>query len=243
MGPSDASTRWRLGALRYTRTRVISPDKWQSGKQLRPGTSTRHAYSSVPWPPANTPKQPGGFEPRHLVWYPYPKDGERPSKDTFDDLTALLRAARAGDTILIRHDGLLQIRTTVEVERPRGSTGDFKLSFKPFSGSKPILTGDADGTKLDQTLFRLLSGEVSFEGVQFLLKPSRPRNPQTGAAVAVVGGKTCSFTNCVFTLAEEDEAKAAGLVSDPDKVIAMDTRQPTPDVNSTAASSGQDRPT
>ena len=77
-----------------------------------------------------------------------------------------------------------------------------------------------------------MSGEVTFDGVQFFLKPSRPKNPQTVAAIAIVGGKGCTFTNCIFTLAEEDESRAvAVLVSDPDKVMAMDgTNRPTPDV-------------
>jgi hypothetical protein len=81
-------------------------------------------------------------------------------------------------------------------------------------------------------LFRLLGGEVEFDGVQFLLKPSRPRNLQTVAAVTVVGGKGCTFTSCVFTLLEEDEARSAAvLISDPDKVMAMDARdRPTPEV-------------
>jgi hypothetical protein len=126
----------------------------------------------------------------------------------------------------------LPIRNTVEIERPRGTTGDFRLTFKPFNGTKPILTCDAEGARLDQTLFRLLGGEVAFEGLQFFLKPSRPRNPQTVAAVAVVGGKGCTFTNCVFTLLEEDESRAAAvLVSDPSTFMAMDAQnRPTPDV-------------
>src|SRR4029077_12543125 len=107
-----------------------------------------------------------------------------------------------------------------------------KRRSKPFPGSKPILTTDPDDRTLDQPFFRLLSGEVAFDGVQFLLKPSRPKNPQTVAAIAIVGGKGCTFTNCTFTLAAEDESRAAAvLVSDPDREMAMDgTSRPTPDV-------------
>ena len=88
------------------------------------------------------------------------------------------------------------------------------------------LTPRADWTKLDQSLFRLLSGEVEFDGLQFLLKPSRPRNRQEVAALTVIGGKGCTFKNCVFTLQEEDESKAAAvLIADPDKFMVMDTKE------------------
>src|SRR4029079_312043 len=63
-----------------------------------------------------------------------------------------------------------------------------------------------------------------------------PRFPQIVAAVSVVGGKTsaCTFNECVFTLVEEDEAKAAlvQLVPDPQKIMAMDKdkEHPAPDM-------------
>ena len=204
-----------------------------------PGTTTRRAYASVAWPPANLAKQPGVIEPRpvarQLVWYPHPDVMDLPlPRDTNTELDPLLKVAQHGDTILIRHTGLLHFKKAIELERPRKSAGDFKLTFKPFNGSKPILTAEEDGNRLDQSLFKLLSGEVAFEGVQFLLKPSRPRNPQTTVAVAVGGGKACSFTNCVFTLLEEDESRAAAvLVTDPNTVMVMegpDRLIPTPHV-------------
>jgi hypothetical protein len=182
----------------------------------------------VAWPPANLAKEPSAIESRpaarQLVWYPIPHARELPlPPDTYTELESLLKVAQHGDTILIRHDGLLRFAKSIELERPRKTPGEFKLTFKPFHGSKPILTGDAEGNRLDQSLFKLWTGEIAFEGVQFLLKPSRPRNPQTAAAVAVVGGKGCSFSNCVFTLMEEDESKAAAvLVTDPGTEMAMD---------------------
>jgi predicted Ser/Thr protein kinase len=189
---------------------------------------SRRAYPDLQWPPLEPATS--AAEERRLVWYPNPPEGEPLPKDTYADLDALLKAARSGDKVLIRHDGLLRLERTAEL-KVRGGATDFRLTFKPFPGSKPILTATGDQV-LDQTLFRLLGGEVTFDGLQFLLKPSRPRNPQTVAAVTVVGGKACTFTNCVFTLAEEDEAKAAVvLVADPDKVMAMDGAvRPTPDL-------------
>jgi serine/threonine protein kinase len=229
----DGAEPWQAFSLDTLEPNLSVPDREIAivGVQFHsPGTTTRRTYSSVPWPPPNLPKQSSATEPRQLVWFPQPeaKDAALP-KDTYSDLSTLLKAARNGDTILIRHTGLLHLERTIEIEKPRGMTGDFKLTFKPFNGSKPILTGDADGARLDQTLFRLLGGEVAFEGVQFLLKPSRPKNLQTVTAVAVVGGKGCSFTNCVLTLLEEDDAKViAVVVADPDKVMAMERDRPVP---------------
>src|SRR4029453_16507624 len=101
----------------------------------------------------NLPKQPSTGEPRQLVWYPGPDAKDIPlPRDTYTELETLLKVARNGDTILIRHTGLLEVRKAVDLERPRGSSGDFKLTFKPFNGSKPTLTSEADGNRLDQTL-------------------------------------------------------------------------------------------
>lgn len=212
---------------------VVDRDVAIVGAQFHPpGTSTRLAYLDGPWPPANMPKRSSTAEPRQLVWYPQPAKDEPLPPGTYSDLSALLKVAHSGDTILIRHTGLWPLEKTIDLEKPRNSSGDFKVTFKPFDGSKPILTPDPTGLALDQTLFRLLSGEVEFDGVQFLLKPSRPRNLQTVAAVKVVGGKGCTFTNCVFTLLEEDEAKSAAvLISDPDTIMVMEapTRM-TPEV-------------
>ena len=100
--------------------------------------------------------------------------------------------------------------------------GEFKVTFKPFPGSKPILTIQDDNER-DQTLFKMKSGEVTFDGIQFLLKPNRPKNAQIVAAVAVLGGKSCTFRNCTFTLAEEDDSRVAVVyLPDADKVMAMD---------------------
>jgi tRNA A-37 threonylcarbamoyl transferase component Bud32 len=187
----------------------------------------RRAYPRLAWTPVK-PKSPA--EPRQLVWYPFPKDGEVLPPGTSADLVALLRVARLDEVIFIHHDGLLPLEAAVELKARAGAT-DFKVTFKPFPDTKPVLAAQG-GQVLDQTLFRLLNGEVTFDGIQFLLKPSRPRSAQKVAAVAVIGGKACTFTNCVFTLAEEDDSKAAVVVvDDPDKVMAMDgAARPTPDV-------------
>ncbi len=218
---------WRAFRLKLTDPAVFTPgDRTRViGAQFH-GTLGFRAYPElIAFPPP--PKELFVANPRAIVWYPEGKDD--PLSNTFTELAAVLRAAQPGSEILIRHDGPLAFETTVEL-KPRGGATEFRVTFKPFPGSKPILTS-AGGPALDQTLFRLMSGEVAFEGLQFLLKPSRPRD-QIVAAVSIIGGKVCAFTNCVITLAEEDDSKAAAvLVADPSKVMAMDgALRPTPDV-------------
>src|SRR5207249_7911137 len=119
--------------------------------------------------------------------------------NTYSSLAALLEKVQPGDEVLIRHDGLLPLKKAADLDKPRGGAADFKVTFRPFPGSKPVLAAPGDQA-LDQSLFRLLGGEVVFDGVQFLLKPSRPKSPQKVAAVTAVSGKACTFSNCVFTL-------------------------------------------
>src|SRR5581483_5554164 len=124
----------------------------------------------------------------------------------YSDLATLLKKVQPGDEILIRYNGLLKLESTIDLEKPRATgagAGELRVTFKPDRGFTPILAAPG-GERLDQTLFRLINGEVTFEGVQFLLKPSRPRD-QTVAAVAIFGGRGCSFRGCVFTLCEEDD--------------------------------------
>jgi serine/threonine protein kinase len=178
------------------------------------------------------PDQIGGFppppktssaEPRQLVWFPeLPREEQPPPKDTHHDLAYLLTLARPGDTILIRHNGLLPLEKTVDLEKARNGAGEFRLTFRADRGFAPVLAAPGND-KLDQTLFRLVNGEVAFEGIQFVLKPARPKNAQVVAAVTVIGGRACSFKDCVFTLAEEDDSRAAAVhLADPDKVMAME---------------------
>jgi serine/threonine protein kinase len=174
----------------------------------------------------------GGFPPipkspvpdkRTLVWYPKaPEDAVLP-KDTYPDLAFLLTKARNGDEILIHHDGPLPVeRVEIKPRAGADTSAAFRVTFKPDIGCQPVLTAAGD-EKLNQTLFLVHSGMARFEGLQFLLKPSRPKNAQrvAGAQLAV-GAEGCSFADCVFTLAEEDAgAVAAVLVDDPDAVMTM----------------------
>ena len=180
------------------------------------------AYPTIPsWPPA----RPRLNEPTQKVWIPGSKEGSS------SELQYLLRTVGADDTILIQSNDLIPIET-IEL-RPRTSASDFRVTFKPAPGYKPILTAPTQGITLDQPLFRLMSGQVTFEGIQFLLKPSLPRNPFKVSAVTIVGGKACTFTDCVFTLAEEDDRVASVVrITDPEQIMAMaeGTSRPVPEI-------------
>jgi hypothetical protein len=226
---------WLAFALRLTDPAdpaVFTPaDPKVIGAQFHaPASTVRRAYPNRPWPP-DPPQDPVG--PRVLVWDPAAPEEGAP-KGTGNDLAALLRKALPGEKVrvLIRYDGQLAVER-VEVRPRAGDGAGFQVTFEPHPGSRPVLTASqAADAALNQTLFLVKSGAVVFKGLQFRLKPSRPRDPQRVAAAQLLGAESCTFEGCAFTLAEEDEGKvAAVLVDDPDKVMMADAaHRPTPKV-------------
>ena len=218
---------WRAFGLRPAEPLATGDKVHMVGAQFDSRDQNAHrAYPDVPWPPA-FPKAPASQDGNQLVWFPDAPRDETLPKYVSPYLEVLLREARPGSEILIRHTGLLPVEKTVELEKLRGA--EFRVTFKPDRGHAPVLAASADWNRLDQSLFRQAAGKVTFQGVQFLLKPTRPRDGQTAAAVAVVGGE-CVFEDCVFTLAEEDASKAAAVVfPDAAMMMALDgTPRPAP---------------
>ncbi len=153
------------------------------------------------------PKTPA--EARQKVWFPKSPVDEVLPTGVYRNLDALLEDVRPGEVILIRHTGDLP-RNTIEL-KPQTKPGDeFRVTFRPEDGSQPVFV-IKDDAQPDQTLFKLLGGEVTFENIHFRLRPDQPKAGQTVAAVAMLGGKKCTFNNCVFTLAEEDDSKVAAV--------------------------------
>ena len=177
------------------------------------------------WPPD---RPVNAADVKEKIWFPdAPATAELPP-GTFPELRALLKVARPDDVILIKHNGELQVDGEELKSQTKPSDGDIRVTFKPAAGFKPVLVIQGDVGN-DQTLFKLMTGEVTFVGVHFHLKPNRPKDGQSVSAVSVLGGKSCTFKNCVFTLAEEDDSKAAAVrLPDAEKVMKMDaaTRQP-----------------
>ncbi|QJW94892.1 serine/threonine-protein kinase [Frigoriglobus tundricola] len=165
-------------------------------------------------------------EVRQKVWYPKPPPGTEALPGVYANLGALLDQLRPGEDVLIRHDGELPCDTIKLRSQAKPNEGEFRVTFRPYPGCQPVLTVHKD-SELDQTLFKLLGGEVTFENVHFRLAPDQPKERQTVTAVALLGGKGCAFNSCVFTLAEEDEAKVAAVhLPDVEKAMVMkaDTR-------------------
>ncbi|MCI0705367.1 MAG: serine/threonine protein kinase [Planctomycetia bacterium] len=189
----------------------------------------RRAYPDInAWPP---PRPLSAVEVKTKVWYPDAKDSELLSPAVARNLSALLDVIRPGDEILIRHNGPLAVDSIELKSVIKPSDGKFKVTIKPYPDCKPVLMIKADDER-DQTIFKLKNGEVIFDGIHFVLKPNRPKDTQLVAAVAVLGGEACTFRNCAFTLAEEEDSQvAAVLLPDIDKVMAMDPMtRPVPKV-------------
>jgi predicted Ser/Thr protein kinase len=174
-----------------------------------PDDKARLAYPSltVVWGTFPLPKKPAEVR---RVWWPAAAAEDLMQPGVYRNLDALLDDVRPGDVVLIRHNGELP-RDTVELKpRTKPADGEFRITIRPDVDCKPVLTVDAN-TKLNQTLFKLMGGEVTFEEIHFRLRPHRPDAGQTVAAVALLGGKRCAFQNCVFTLAEEDDSRVAAV--------------------------------
>ena len=167
----------------------------------------RLAYPDIKfWPP----KRPVSVAERpRKVWYPKAPAGTELAPGEFTELRTLLRVVRPGDTIQIRHHGVLRVDGEELKAATKPSEGEFRVTFEPYPNCEFVLESQGD-EEIDQSLFKLKSGEVTFNGIHFLLKPSRAKNEVT-AAVAVLGGRSCTFKNCTFTLAEKDDAQVAAV--------------------------------
>jgi hypothetical protein len=180
------------------------------------------AYPDVSWPP----REPEPARVTTRVWVPGAVNEEDLSPNESNNLAKLLLDARSGDTILIRHNGLYKVPDQYEIKPPKPANGsdrgEFHLTFKPDAGCRPVLTPDAIN-KLDLSLFRVIEGRVTFENLEFQVKPALPGYQETVAAVTLVAGRSCTFRNCVFTIQEEDGRSATAVaLSDPDREMKME---------------------
>ncbi len=172
-----------------------------------PKEQLRLAYPDLTWGGLSPPRTP--VEVRK-VWWPEATADDLTTPGVYRNLVALLDDVRPGDEIFIHHNGELP-RDTVELKpRTKPAAGEFRIAFRPDSGCKPVLTVDAN-SRLNKTLFKLMAGEVAFEGIHFRLRSQRPDAGQTVAAVALMGGRSCKFLNCLFTLGEEDDSRVAAV--------------------------------
>jgi hypothetical protein len=121
------------------------------------------------------------------------------SKDqVYKTLAGALEDARSGDEILIKQGGKTR---HVEVS-PIRLRPDLAVTLKPYPDQHPILTLAASTDEEDAALFRLNSGQIRFEQLEFALRPDR-QGFKSQTVIAMKGNGQCTFRQCIITMADE----------------------------------------
>jgi tRNA A-37 threonylcarbamoyl transferase component Bud32 len=136
----------------------------------------------------------------------------------YPSLDQAAKEARSGDTILIRANGVVPV-DTVRLEK-----AGIELTIKPHPRFRPILelgqTSDSDAA-----LVRLHDGKVTFQDLEFRLRPQRDFKAQS--VVLMVGDGQCIFKNCVATLEPGKDVPLALVgLADPASVMKMEAPAP-----------------
>lgn len=209
LAPLATADPWRAFRLRLGDPEVFVPDAAVrvAGARFTDAGNGGRVYPGA-WPP---PRPTAPVAAGVKVWWPEPPPTGTLQANEYADLVVLLRAAQSGDTILIKHDGPVEVGPIlIEPAKPVAGAdrADFHVSFKPFENCRPILT-PAPTTDLSLSLFRVREGRVAFEGLEFRLAPGP--NQEAVSAVTVVAGRGVTFTRCVFSLDDGDGGAAAAV--------------------------------
>jgi hypothetical protein len=132
-----------------------------------------------------------------------------PERGIYTSLAHAVLDAKPGDTILVQKTGPLEVEP-LRLEKP-----DLRLTIAAFPRYRPALTL-APAAEPDAAMFRLLDGELRLEGLEFALRPGRTEY-RSQAVVAIAGGGSCTFHECVATL-EEIEGVTLACASIPEAV-------------------------
>jgi serine/threonine protein kinase len=171
------------------------------------------------------PAEPVALRPNQKVVDP---DAAMSTAKVYRNLTGALEDAKPGDEILIKQRAKSRL---VEVS-PVRLLPDLSVTIKPFPDHHPILTLAATADDEDSALFRLNSGQLSFENLEFSLKPDK-KGFKAQTVVALKGNGQCAFRQCVVTLAA-DEGAASGVhlsvvtLLDTRDAMKMPVRDPRP---------------
>jgi predicted Ser/Thr protein kinase len=184
--------------LLLARVRAVSPPSVTGGKMILGALHNIWGQSyQTPSPPSDEPPI-----VRAKIVNPAVArmDAER---GIYPTLAHAILDAKPGDTILIQKTGPLEIEP-LRLEKP-----DMRLTIQAFPRYRPVLTL-APAAEPDAALFRLLDGELRFDGLEFALRPGRTEY-KSQAVVAIAGGGSCTFHDCAITLEEIESVTLAGV--------------------------------
>ena len=168
------------------------------------------------------PREPTPSVENQWVFDPQLKDDERTAR-AFGDWKSALAAVKPGGELLLRFNGL------VEVPPYDFNAADLppRLTIKPYPGMAPVL---AFSSSPKTALFRLFQGELTFEKLQFRLRPTNSsavvpalggganggapaespgRGNEYRSVVSLPGGGTVKFRDCGITLSEPESGRFA----------------------------------
>ena len=172
-----------------------------------------------PWPPPAPP----ATATRVRIVDPDPPTGPDAAR-TYRTIEAAVADARPDDEIHIRHDGPLEVGQTTIDRQAKAA-----LTIRPYPGSAPVLVAAVDSNKADDSLFRLVEGQLTLDGLDFRLNPRAGRVGETRAlaVVTVVAGRAVTLRNCTVTFAGADpDQLAAVALADPDGEMRAGTTAP-----------------
>jgi serine/threonine protein kinase len=115
------------------------------------------------------------------------------AKGVYRSLAAAVEDAKAGDVIVLRHTGELPVSPVKLVKN--GLT----LTIKPDGDSRPVLVLDQDAPESQAALFRVHSGQLNLEGLEFRLRPTKA-GFKSQAVALLFGDGGVQFTRCSVTL-------------------------------------------
>jgi serine/threonine protein kinase len=204
---SDSTDPWRAFRARLDLPTLRIPKDVIVGVRHRTPDGMQRIYPGD-WPPPRPADLTAGSI---KLWWPAAPSSEPLPRNAARRLDELLAVARPGDTIEIRHTGKLPIRPV------RLNTPNLNLTIRAAEGFRPILVPDPSSRLPDASLFELVEGELTFDGLDFQLSGRRDAaDPRLLACVRLAGGAACSFRRCIVTLDEMDDKAAAVVLAGPE---------------------------
>lgn len=211
---------FHLGQAFMVKDTVIelrSPDNI-SGRLIGAEKFLDFSYISKPLPPIANIKPETSTKNRIVD----SSETEDPSKFVFKTLEAALASCKGGETILIRHEGDLILKTM------RLDKIAEEVTIKSFPGSKPILiSGDTrDGILF--TMFLVNESSLKLEDLEIVSRPflTGLRTP----SLAILGkAGSINLKNCSVTMEKSDALQLPTLIGlGADTNLMMDSMQGKP---------------